>query len=145
MAPRYTTDAETERVFPAYLRLHLFDDDHDGVEDAGVSDMVRENADDMIDGYIQAANLKVPVAGTVPTFIKYSALAIYRWLSHERVGADDEKLERAYDRTLEQLDKMVAGEIRVGLDPVPLPSTRATKTTLTSQTMVFGRGNLGGL
>jgi len=145
MAARYTTDAEVERVLPDYLRLQMFDDDHNGVEDVGVCEMVREDADDLVDGYIQAAGYLVPVDGTVPTFIRRSALAIFRYLAHERIGADDEKVERAYERTLEQLDKFVRGEIKIGLDPVPSPSSTAAKITLTSQTLVLGRSNLSGL
>jgi phage gp36-like protein len=47
----------------------LLADDKDGVEDAGLFDVIGQDASDQVDGYL-GGKYEVPFSGTVPAFVK---------------------------------------------------------------------------
>lgn len=141
---RYATLAEFTRRCPSYLQTQMFDDDGDGAVDAGIGESILETACAVVDGYLQAAGYTVPVTSTTPAMVKQLALDVAWYYAHDRLGAVDDRVQRAYEITIRQLEQVSRRELYVGLDPAPVERAEITAAhTLTSATKIMGRTNLG--
>lgn len=144
---RYAVAADLLPRIPQFLRTQLLDDSGVGVETAGLAESVLEEACARVDGYLQAGGWRVPITTTVPPMVKSLTLDLAWYLIHDRLDATSDKVWRAYEVTIKQLEQVSRRELSPGLDsPLPVERPEITATiSLTSATRVFGRTNLSGL
>ena len=143
MAVRYAYETDLYRRMTPTLRLQLFDDNRDGVEDPGIADGCLEDAADLVDAKI-GARYSVPLTGTIPGAVRRCALNLAWYNAHARVHALDESIVAEYEATVKILDEMADGTISIGIDPRPTERTGLT-ATVTSAPKLFGRANLSGI
>lgn len=126
----YCTLADIEKYLDPELVVDLSDDDSDGIADPAVIAEAIAGADGDIDAYL--TQYTTPIFPAPPILRKISSKIAAHYLFLRRKGAEiPEKWETDYGRTLELLEKIAAGDIKLGDD---------ASGSETSGTILTGRG-----
>lgn len=77
-------------MIPARHLLEALDDDNDGVEDEGIFDLVRTDAQQAVDGPL-SGRFAVPFSGELPALVRLAAKIFACEIIYKRRGVEDEK------------------------------------------------------
>lgn len=128
----YCTSSQMESHFGAVEVLQLLDRDRDGVADTGVLTAVQVDTDDLIDGYLRAANTPDLPLATVPAMITGIAADIQRFkLWKDRAS---EEVRKRYEDAIKRLGEIARGVIVLDLET---PATPTGDVGYTERTRTF--------
>lgn len=141
MALYYTTATDILRVCPAYLQTQLLDDDHDGAEEAGLADLLLEEAESLVDSYL-SARYSVPLVDNQLRTAKRLTLGAFLYYAHQRLNSVDDRIEKAFEIVLSELERIADGKNERAQEHTERP---AAVSTIGSSPRVFSRDSLKGL
>lgn len=91
----WITEEEFKGQLPARFVTAALDDDNDGSADSGVLSAIVTDAENWIDGYLEAAGIEKPVTASLHPRLKHSALKYALYTLYDRRGMS-EQAERIY-------------------------------------------------
>jgi len=135
--PGYCTQDDLEDRYRSENLTALADYDGDGAADSDTVAKAIGDASHEIDSYLQV-KYAVPIT-PAPDCLRRCATTMawyYLRLGRESVTEDAQK---AYDRCIKMLEGIAAGEIGIGVDPLPAESSGAATVHSSAQDRLFGR------
>ncbi len=130
----YATQQDLIDRFGSAELIELTDRDGQAPDaiDATVVARALTDADETIDGYLQAASIKLPLS-SVPALVKRWAIDIARYFLHAQ--APTETVRRNYEDALKALRDVAAGKIRLQVEGVDAePSSNAVQVDAPERT-----------
>ncbi len=120
----YLTLNNLRGAIPAAHLLEALDDDNDGAEDAGIFDLIADQAAEQIDGPL-SGRFSVPFSSPFPAMVSLAARVFSAEIIYKRRGVEDEK--NPWAKQARDLRETLAA---IGANKAPAPTDFPTVAKL---------------